>query len=64
VNADLTPEQVDKAARAFARGLRTLYGLDGSTVEQAAQAALTPTGPSLDELIARITALRAQAAAA
>ena len=52
------------AGECLAGALRTLYGLDGSTVEQAAHAALTPTGPSLDDLIARITALRDLASAA
>lgn len=56
--------RVDAAGECLALALRSLYGLDGTTVDDAAQAALTPTGPSLDELVARITRLRAQAAAA
>lgn len=55
---------VEAAGECLALALRTLYGLDGTSVEDAAMAALTPTGPSLDELIDRITRLRAQAAAA
>lgn len=52
------------AAEPLAAAYRTLYGLDGATVEQAAQAAITPTGPELPELVRRITELRAKAAAA
>lgn len=55
---------IESAGECLASALRTVYGLDGTSVEQAALAALTPTGPSLDELIDRITRLRAQAAAA
>ena len=57
-------QAVAAAGECLAYALRTLYGLDGSTVEEAAQAALPPTGPPLDELITRIIALRQQAAAA
>lgn len=52
------------AGECLASALRTAYGLDGSTVEEAAAAALTPTGPTRDQLIDRITELRRQAAAA
>lgn len=55
---------LDTAARALAAGYRTLYGLDGSTVEQAARAAWTPTGPSLADLTARIADRRGLTAAA
>ena len=56
--------QVEQAARALASGYRTLYGLDGSTVEQAARAAWTPSGPSLADLTARIADRRGLTAAA
>jgi hypothetical protein len=59
-----SPQHIEAAGVCLAYALRTLYGVDGSTVEQAAQAALTPTGPPLDELVARITELRREAAAA
>ena len=52
------------AGECLASALRTAYGLDGSTVQQAAEAALTPTGPPLEVLVDRIARLRAQAAAA
>lgn len=55
---------ITAAGECLTSALRTLYGLDGTTVEEAAAAALTPTGPTRDQLIARITALRHQAAAA
>lgn len=54
-------EAITAAGNAIALGQETLYGLDGSTVTEAARAAWTPTGPSLDELIRRITARRAEA---
>ena len=57
-------QAVAAAGECLAEAMRTLYGLDGSSVEEAAMAAQTPNGPSLDELVSRITTLRAQAAAA
>lgn len=57
------PEAIEAAGRSLALAWRTLYGLDGSTVEEAARAALTPTGPPLEELIRRISEHRAQATA-
>lgn len=51
-------EAITAAADCFARGLRTAYGQDGTTVEEAARLAYTPTGPSIPELEARIRALR------
>lgn len=35
---------------ALSRAYRRMLGLDGSTVEEAARAAYTPTGPSLQAL--------------
>lgn len=57
-------DAVTAAAAALADGYRTLDGLDGSTVEQAARAAWTPTGPSLEQLITRIAHRRGLTAAA
>lgn len=51
-------EAIEGAARALALAYVTLYGLDGTSVEDAAKAAYTPTGPSLEELIIRIRAKR------
>lgn len=56
-------QAITAAADALADGYRTLHGLDGTSVEQAARAAWTPTGPSLEQLIARITHTRGLAAA-
>lgn len=53
------PEAVAASAAPLADAYRTLLGLDGSSVEAAARAAWTPTGPSLPDLIARITDRRA-----
>lgn len=55
---------VERAGVPLAYALQTLYGTDGASIEEAALRALTPTGPALPELIARITHLREQAAAA
>ena len=41
-----------------------LYGLDGTTVEDAARAAWTPSGPPLPDLIERIRDRRAERLAA
>lgn len=61
----MTREQaVASTAAPLADAYRTLLGLDGSTVEAAARAAWTPTGPDLSELIERITHRRAQQLAA
>lgn len=51
-------EAITAAADCFARGLRTAYGQDGTTIEEAARLAYTPTGPSIPELEQRIRALR------
>lgn len=58
------PEAVAASAAAIADAYRTLLGLDGSSVEEAAQAAWTPTGPTLPELTDRIRARRAHELAA
>ena len=55
---------VASAGECLAQADRILYGLDGHTVQQAAEQAWTPTGPSLDELIDRIRQQREQALAA
>ena len=52
------------ASGAYARGLRMILGLDGQTPEEAARAAWTPGGPSLDELTDRIRDRRAHQLAA
>jgi hypothetical protein len=53
---------IEAAGIPLAYAIDTVYGVDGSTVEEAARAAYTPTGPSIPELEARIRALRAEAA--
>lgn len=50
------------ATSALTQAASTLYGLDGSTVEQAAAAAWTPTGPPMEELRAGIEQVRMEAA--
>lgn len=52
------------AAEPLTQAYACLLGLDGSTVEQAARAAWTPGGPSLTDLIDRITDRRAHQLAA
>lgn len=52
------------AGTSLAQAQDILYGFAGHTVEQAAALALTPTGPSLDELIDLIRQQREQALAA
>lgn len=54
-------EAMQRACAAFAEGYRRR---DSMTVEDAARAAYTPTGPSIAELEAKIRAQRAQAPAA
>lgn len=61
LNGRPSPEAIERAGVCFAYALRTLYGVDGTSSEDAARRAYTPTGPSLDELIERITDIRAQA---
>lgn len=57
-------EAITAAGHALADAYQTLTGLDGTSVEQAARAAWTPTGPPLHELIARIADRRGYPAAA
>lgn len=57
-------QAIASATQALATGYATLYGFDGSSIEDAARAAHTPTGPAIPELIERIAAKRALAAAA
>lgn len=54
-------EAFDAAGQAFARSLESVYGLDGTSVEQAADAAFTPGGPTRDDLVERITRRRVAA---
>lgn len=63
VNRRPSPEAIEAAGLPLAYAWRTLYGVDGTSIEDAARKAYTPTGPALDELIARITRLRAEAQA-
>jgi hypothetical protein len=51
-------EAIEAAARALALGYVTALGLDGTSVEDAAKAAYTPTGPDIEELKRRIAAMR------
>lgn len=53
-------ECIQSAAAPLALAYVTALGLDGTSVEDAAKAAYTPTGPSRKELERRITALRAK----
>lgn len=47
-------DPINAAAPALSTGYRTMLGFDGSTVEEAARAAYTPTGPPIAELERRI----------
>ena len=57
-------QAITAAGECIADGYRTLLGLDGTSVEDAARAAWTPTGPPLHELIDRIREHRRRTAAA
>ena len=50
---------VDAAAHPLAAAYRTLFGWDGSSVDDAVEAAWTPTGPSREAIRARIEFRRA-----
>lgn len=50
---------VEHAASPLVQAYRTMLGLDGTTVDDAVEQAWTPTGPSRDELRARIIHRRA-----
>lgn len=52
------------ASQSITEAYTTLLGLDGSSVEDAARAAWTPTGPDLPVLIDRIRHRRAHQLAA
>lgn len=54
-------EAIEAAGDVFARSLESVYGIDGTTVDQAADAALTSGGPTRDELVERITRRRVAA---
>lgn len=48
----MTREQaLSDATTPLTHGYRVMLGLDGHSIEQAAHAAYTPTGPDLGELI-------------
>lgn len=55
---------IAQAGAAITSAYVTLLGLDGSTPEEAAAAAWTPSGPSRDEIAARIRTRRGIATAA
>lgn len=57
-------QAVASAGECIAAATRTALGLDGTSVEEAARLAWTPTGPPLDVLIDRIRERRKQVAAA
>lgn len=57
-------EAITASAAPLTDAYRALLGLDGTSVQAAARAAWTPTGPSLTELIDRITDRRAEQLAA
>lgn len=59
----VSPAPIAAAAAILSRGYRSMLGLDGTSVEDAARAAFTPSGPPVEELEARIRARRAGAAA-
>ena len=59
-----TAEAIEAAGESLALAQHTLYGLDGTSVEEAARLAWTPTGPPIDVLIDRIRERRKQVAAA
>lgn len=47
-------ERIAAAARILSRAYRTMLGFDGTSVEDAARAAYTPTGPPVEEIEERI----------
>lgn len=57
-------QSVASASAPLSDAYAVLLGLDGHSVEQAAQAAYTPTGPAMTELIDRIRSRRNQRCAA
>lgn len=57
-------ECIQAAAAPLALAYVTALGLDGTSVEEAAKAAYTPTGPGLDEIERRIRAMRERVAIA
>lgn len=52
-------EAITAAAACLAPAYAAMYGLDGTSVEDAARAAYTPGGPSIAELEDRIRTARA-----
>lgn len=61
----MTREQaICAASQPLSEAYARLLGLDGSSVEDAARAAWTPTGPALPDLIDRIRRRRAHQLAA
>lgn len=61
INARTRMDMPLGAGVALSRAYRKMLGLDGTSVEDAARAAHTPTGPSVTELEDRIRARRAHA---
>lgn len=57
-------QAIRAASQPLTEAYARLLGLDGSSVEDAAHAAWTPTGPDLPTLIARIRHRRADQLAA
>jgi hypothetical protein len=54
-------EAIGAAGESIALAHAVVLGLDGTSVQAAARAALTPTGPSYDDLVDRITRRRIEA---
>lgn len=52
-------QAVIDAGQVLTRAYASMLGLDGTTVEEAAQRALTPTGPCYEQLVREICASRA-----
>ena len=53
---------VKEAAKAWAAGYRVMLGLDGTSVEDAADQAYTPSGPPREVLVEQIRRRRGVAA--
>lgn len=53
---------VKEAAKAWAAGYRVMLGLDGTSVEDAADQAYTPSGPAREVLVEQIRRRRGVAA--
>lgn len=60
---DTATSRTAVVTNALVTAARTLYGLDGSDIDTAVDAAWTPSGPSRDAIRNGITALRSAPAA-